>query len=262
MDCHLVDAFAAGPFTGNPAAVCLLDGERATSWMQALAAELNQSETAFLRRRDDGGWDLRWFTPRVEVDLCGHATLAAAQVLFELGREPGASVAFHTRSGILTCRRLDGDALGLDLPLIPTLAVAPPEDLDHLLGARLIGAWTAGPDLIVEVDDAATVRGLRPDLVALADLDLRGVGVTAAGDDGIHDCISRFFAPRVGIPEDPVTGSVHAALAPLWCRRLRRETLVAFQASARGGRLDLRVVDDRVHLAGRCHTILRGRIAP
>jgi PhzF family phenazine biosynthesis protein len=261
MQLSLVDAFAAGPFTGNPAAVCVVEKPRADAWMQAFAAEMAQSETAYLEQRGDA-WHLRWFTPQVEVQFCGHATVASAHVLWESGRASGA-ISFHTRAGVLVCTRGDDGRIALDVPLVPMQGVTPPEDIDVWLGARLIGAWQAGSDLIVEVDDAATVRSLRPDLRAMAEAPVRGVLVTAAGDDGVHDCVSRFFAPAVGINEDPATGSVHAAVGPFWAKRLRRSQICAFQASARGGRIDIHLnADDanRVTLLGRAVTVMRGEV--
>lgn len=255
----LIDAFADGPFTGNPAAVCVLSETAASAWMQGLAMELNQAETAFVQRRSDGDWDLRWFTPTTEVDLCGHATLATAHGLWESHLASG-PLRFHTRSGILTCRP-DGDGVAMDFPAIPARPTTPPDDLDVAVGARLIAVWQAGPDLLVEVDDAATVRDLQPDLAAIATLPVRGLIVCARGDDGVHDVVSRFFAPQSGIPEDPVTGSAHCALGPLWSARLRRATVVGRQCSRRGGTVRVTCHGDRVSLSGRARTVLRGTLA-
>jgi PhzF family phenazine biosynthesis protein len=256
----LIDSFADAPFTGNPAAVCILEREADPAWMQGLAAELNQAETAFLRRRGDGGWDLRWFTPTMEVDLCGHATLASAHGLWESGRDTAAVLRFHTRSGVLACSRR-GDAVAMDFPATAVRATTPPEDLEVAVGARVTGVHAAGPDLLVEVDDAATVRDLQPDLAAVAALPIRGLIVTAVSDDQRWHFVSRFFAPQSGIPEDPVTGSAHCALAPFWGARLRRDALSGRQCSRRGGTVGMVLGGGRVELLGTARTVLRGALA-
>ena len=211
----LVDAFTGAPFAGNPAAVCLLDRERDAAWMQAVAAEMNQSETAFLHRPGgDGDWVLRWFTPAVEVDLCGHATLAAAHVLWrECGLDDGV-LHFRTRGGRLSAER-DGAAIALDFPADPPAPIDPPAALAAALrtGPRWVGRGRVG--WLVHVDDAERVRRLQPDMARLAALDAALVMVTAAGDGPDHDFVSRVFAPRVGIPEDPVTGAAHCCLGPV-----------------------------------------------
>jgi PhzF family phenazine biosynthesis protein len=252
----LVDAFTDGPFTGNPAAVCLPDSAVDAHWMQAVAAEFNQAETAFLRPRADG-WELRWFTPTVEVDLCGHATLAAAHALWSEGLLPRSATArFHTRSGEL-CARTDGDAVTLDFPAVAMTACAPPEGLIDALGVQPLSVFRAGPDYVVEAHDADAVRGAQPDLNALAAIAARGIGVTAQGD-ATCDVASRFFAPASGIPEDAVTGSLHCALGPFWARRLRRSTLRCRQWSRRGGLLQVTPSGDRVALQGTASTVLQG----
>ncbi len=256
----LIDAFADGPFTGNPAMVCVLERPAEAPWMQSVAAELNQAETAFVSRRADGDWDLRWFTPAVEVELCGHATLATAHGLWEQRLAAAdLTLRFHTLSGVLACRRRDL-AVAMDFPAVPVRPAAPPDDLEGALGARALGVHRAGPDLLVEVDDAETVRALQPDLTALAALPLRGVIVTAASDDARWHFVSRFFAPRSGIPEDPVTGSAHCALGPFWGARLRRSALSGRQCSRRGGTVDLVLAGDRVELVGRARTVMRGEL--
>lgn len=257
----LVDAFADRPFAGNPAAVCLLAAAADHAWMQRVASEMNQAETAFVVARDGGGFDLRWFTPTVEVDLCGHATLASAHALWETGRlDPGAEARFLTRSGWLACRR-DGARIAIDLPARPARAAAPPvDDLADRLGARLLWAGTTGSDWLVELDDAATVRDLAPDLRRLAEIPARGLIVTAASDDPAYDFVSRFFAPASGIDEDPVTGSAHACLGPFWGRRLGRRELVGWQASRRGGVVVVNLMGDRVELRGSAVTVLRGEL--
>jgi len=255
-----VDAFTSEPFRGNPAAVCLLDGtDRDDGWMQDVAAEMNLSETAFLEPRD-GGFGLRWFTPVTEIDLCGHATLASAHVLWE-EKEADGRLRFETRSGALFAER-DGDGIGLDFPAVPATAVVPAEVLAGLaeaLGIEPVWVGSNGFDLLVEVADATTVRRLAPDIGAIGALPVRGVMVTAV-DDRDCDFVSRFFGPAVGIDEDPVTGSAHCCLGPYWADRLGRTELVGYQASARGGRVGVRVRGDRVVLVGKAVTILRGEL--
>ncbi len=255
----LVDAFAERPFTGNPAAVCLPPAGVGTDWMQAVAGEMNQAETAFVMQRADGDWELRWFTPIVEVDLCGHATLAAAQVLWGEGLQPRTQVVrFHTRSGLLTATA-QGERIVLDFPEVAMTPCAPPEGLIGALGVQPLSVWRAGPDLVIEAHDAATVEDTRPDIAALAAIPCRGVAVTAAGQ-GDHHVVSRFFAPASGIPEDAVTGSLHCALGPYWSRRLRVPVLRCRQASARGGLLEVEPRGDRVLLGGTAVTVMEGRL--
>lgn len=255
----LVDAFAERPFTGNPAAVCLPQAGVGAQWMQAVAGEMNQAETAFVVPRADGDWDLRWFTPTVEVDLCGHATLAAAQVLWSEGRLPRTQVArFHTRSGVLTATAL-GERIVLDFPAVAMRPTAPPEGLIGALGVQPLTVWRAGDDLVIEAHDAATVEDTRPDLTALAAIPCRGVAVTAAGIGDDH-VVSRFFAPAVGIPEDAVTGSLHCAIGPYWSRRLRQPILRCRQASARGGLLVVEPRGERVLLGGTAVMVMAGHL--
>ena len=252
----VVDAFTAEAFRGNPAAVCVLGGGDwpADAWMQALAAEMNLSETAFVRPRPDGDHDLRWFTPAVEVDLCGHATLASAHVL-------GGAVRFQTRSGLLTCDEAEGGWIEMDFPALPGTPAAVDQALLRALGTSDVYTVTSTRhDLLVEVGTAADVRGLRPDMGALATLAVRGVIVTAPGDRSGIDCVSRFFAPRAGIPEDPVTGSAHCALAPFWGERLGRSVLVGEQASARGGIVRMSIDGGRVRLGGQAVTVWSGTL--
>jgi predicted PhzF superfamily epimerase YddE/YHI9 len=254
-----VDAFTDQPFAGNPAAVCLLDEERDDSWMQSVAAEMNLSETAFVRRLADG-FQLRWFTPAIEVDLCGHATLASAHALWAAGvvgaDEP---IRFHTRSGVLTASR-DGELIRLDFPATPAAACSPPDGLLEAVGARptWVGKTISGTFLLLT--SAGAVRSLRPDFRALKGTGVRSVIVTAASDDRRFDFISRFFAPTAGIDEDPVTGSAHCCLGPFWGDRLGKSELVAFQASARGGIVHVEVRGDRVILGGRAVLVLRGEL--
>ena len=256
-----VDAFTAEPFRGNPAAVCVLERPRQDSWMGAVAREMNLAETAFLHPESDG-WRLRWFTPRVEVDLCGHATLASAHVLWEDGHLPPDRMAqFYTRSGPLSALR--GDIwIAMDFPATIATRVSPPEGLLEALG---IGAPVATArsrfDWLVEVTDEALVRSLAPDFSRLRHVNARGVIVTARARDGAeHDFVSRFFAPAVGVDEDPVTGSAHCTLAPWWAARLGRTDLVGYQASERGGTVRVALDGERVRLSGRAVTVLRGEL--
>lgn len=255
-----VDAFAERPFTGNPAGVCLLESEPPAPWMQSVAAEMNLAETAFLWPRE-GGYSLRWFTPTVEVDLCGHATLASAHILWEVGRvdlrEP---IRFSTRSGVLTCTR-NGSLIEMDFPAEPASAVTPPPELILALGKYPIWSGKNRMDYLLELKSEEAVRELTPDLVALAQLPSRGVIVTAASDKPGIDFVSRFFAPQSGVPEDPVTGSAHCALGPYWSERFGKHSLVGFQASVRGGRVEVRVEDSRVILGGAAVTVFGGEMS-
>ena len=249
-------------FRGNPAAVCLLDTPHSTEWMQNVAAEMNLSETAFVEPRADG-YNLRWFTPLAEVNLCGHATLATAHALWESGRKPLTEpLHFHTRSGVLTATH-DGQWIELNFPVVAPEPVASPAGLIEGLGltaseVRYVGR--GGTDYVVEVDTEARVRELRPDFVRLASVECRGVTVTAASVDGACDFVSRFFAPKVGINEDPVTGSAHCRLVPYWSAKLGRVTMLAHQVSARGGVLLVKLDGDRVRMAGQAITVLRGEL--
>src|SRR6266513_2114730 len=245
-----VDAFTSKPFSGNPAAVCMLPKPAEPAWMLNVAREMNLAETAFLVKQRDG-YDLRWFTPSVEVDLCGHATLASAHVLWEDGHlKPDAQARFHTKSGLLTADRRDA-WIELDFPATPAAAAPPPAGLSDAIGATAQFVGRSKFDYLVELESEDVVRRLDPDMGAIARIDARGVIVTSR-TDGIHqyDFVSRFFAPRAGVPEDPVTGSAHCALAPYWSGKLGKKELVAYQASARGGELRLRLAGDRVRLGG------------
>jgi PhzF family phenazine biosynthesis protein len=257
-----IDAFADRPFTGNPAAVCLLNHEIEAGWMQSVAAEMNLSETAFVRPRDDG-FELRWFTPDVEVELCGHATLASAHALWsEQMVDSAQPIRFHTQSGLLSCRR-DGELIELDFPATPPQQSDPPEGLAEVLGVTAEFAGRSRFDQLLVVDTESVVRDLRPDFSALRRFPMRGLIVTSRADDSEFDFVSRFFAPRVGVDEDPVTGSAHCCLGPYWGQRLGKTQMTAFQASPRGGSIRVRLRGDRVLLAGQAVTMVRGElIAP
>jgi len=251
-----VDSFTNRPFAGNPAAVCILPKAADPAWMLNVAREMNLAETAFLVPQRDG-YDLRWFTPSVEVDLCGHATLASAHVLWEDGHlKPGVQARFHTKSGLLTADQRDS-WIELDFPATPASQAEPPAGLMEALGAKPRFVGRSRFDYLVELEDEATVRRLDPDLGAVARVKSRGVIVTSHANNGQYDFISRFFAPQSGVPEDPVTGSAHCALAPYWSEKLGKKELMAFQASARGGELRLRLEGDRVRLGGQAVTVLR-----
>lgn len=254
-----VDAFAGQRFGGNPAAVCLLEGPADERWMQGLAGELGLSETAFVWPEGESR-RLRWFTPTTEIDLCGHATLAAAHVLREEGlARPGDVLAFRTRSGDLTAR-VDEGAVELDLPADPPESVPVPRT--HGLGVPVCGAASGSLSLVLEVADAATLRSIAPDRDAIAALHRRAVVVTAPGDRSGVDYVVRVFGPRVGIDEDPVTGSAQCTLGPLWTERLGHRPLEVVQESARGGRLRVTVIGDRVKVAGAAATVLSGTVSP
>ncbi|HUB80113.1 MAG TPA: PhzF family phenazine biosynthesis protein [Bryobacteraceae bacterium] len=250
-----VDAFTNKPFGGNPAAVCVLAEPASDDWMRNVAREMNLSETAFLTPHD-GGYRLRWFTPAVEVDLCGHATVASAHVLWQDGHlKPGQQARFHTRSGLLLADRR-GDWIELDFPSkTVTIATPPPELLPSLGVPQAAFVGKNAFDYLVEVDSEATLRALSPDHSTLRQIPVRGVIVTARGG-GEYDFVSRFFAPGSGIDEDPVTGSAHCALGPYWGKHLGKKNMLAFQASARGGIVRVRLEGDRVLLGGQAVTVM------
>jgi PhzF family phenazine biosynthesis protein len=254
-----VDAFTDRPFSGNPAAVCILPELREEAWMQDVAREMNLSETAFLLRRKDG-FDLRWFTPAVEVDLCGHATLASAHILWETGELGDAQEGrFHTRSGLLRAVR-EGDWIQLDFPATPDDAAEPPEGLIRALGLSPPYVGRSRFDYLVEAASEEAVRNLSPDFTALRSVETRGVIVTSGSDSPEYDFVSRFFAPGAGIDEDPVTGSAHCCLGPFWSRKLGKGELVGYQASARGGVVRVRMAGDRVLLGGKAVTVMRAEL--
>ncbi len=254
-----IDAFASSPFEGNPAAVCLLPEYPGDDWLQALAVEMNLSETAFLKQREDG-FDLRWFTPQAEVELCGHATLASAHFLWQEGLlEESETARFHTLSGQLTaCRREEW--IEMDFPAAPPEATEAAPELSRSLGVDPLFVGRNRFDYIVEVESEEVLRAASPDFKLLAKVAERGVMITCLAEAPEYDFVSRFFAPAVGVDEDPVTGSAHCCLAPFWSDRLSRETLVGYQASRRGGVVRTRVEGGRVLLGGRAVTVLTGRL--
>jgi PhzF family phenazine biosynthesis protein len=253
-----VDAFTDHPFAGNPAAVCFLPSWKDDGWLRGVAREMNLSETAFLVKQSDH-FDLRWFTPQVEVDLCGHATLASAHVLWQDRRASGTQISFSTRSGILKAIRRATD-IELDFPLTP---VEPAEAPPGLLPALSITAKYVGKsrfDYLVEVDSEAVLRGIAPDFMNLKAVSARGIIVTSRSADPRFDFVSRFFAPASGVDEDPVTGSAHCCLGDFWSKRLGRTEFVAFQASARGGVVNVRVTKNRAFLGGKAVTVAKGEL--
>jgi PhzF family phenazine biosynthesis protein len=261
MRIRIIDAFADGPFTGNPAGVVLLDRDDwpDEQWMRDVAMELNQAETAFAHplTQSDADWALRWLTPVSEVDLCGHATLAAAHAI------GAATIRFATRSGVLTATVKADGSITLDFPVNRPVPAPIDPEIAKALGAQVQAAYTTGAlgDLLVELDDEETVRGLKPDLLALSKIDVRGVIVTARSTaNGSYHFVSRFFGPAVGVPEDHVTGSAHTALMPLWASRLGKTTLTGLQASPRTGLVHCVLTGERVELTGRAVTVLDGQL--
>jgi PhzF family phenazine biosynthesis protein len=254
----LVDAFADRPFAGNPAGVCILETHVDAAWMQAVAAEMNQAETAFVHSRGDGDWDLRWFTPAVEVDLCGHATLASAHVLWTTSRVPrDRAIRFHTRSGVLTCTSA-GDRIEMDFPAEPAAAIEATAEEAFALGASPVFVGKNRMDMLVVLATADEVRRLSPDLGLVAKIKSRGVIVTARSDAPEADFVSRFFAPQSGVAEDPVTGSAHCCLGPYWQAQLGKDVMIGYQASRRGGTVHVRCTGKRVVLGGKAITIVEG----
>ncbi len=253
-----IDAFAERPLTGNPAAIVPLDMWLDDALMQQIAAENNQSETAFFVAQGES-FGLRWFTPNVEVALCGHATLAAGDAVFRFLRPKARVVRFETKSGTLTVERRDDGLLVMNFPATPPRRNDPaPAALVKGLGHAPVEAW-AGPDHIAVFENAAIVRALKPDLAVLETLDLRGVVATALGEGGV-DYVLRFFAPKNAVPEDPVTGNAQTALVPYWAKRLGKDRLSVRQLSARGGSMSCALVGDRIEIAGRCALYLDGVI--
>jgi len=255
------DVFTDTPFSGNPAAVCLVTEPRDDQWMQHVAREMNLSETAFVFQQDNL-FHLRWFTPLVEVNLCGHATLASAHVLWEAGYlNQEQAVQFHTRSGVLTVQQTKGEKglLELDFPSRSVEATEMLPDLVRALNIPIVSTWKAANMVyLVEADTEQTVRTMHPDIGVLAHLPVRSVIVTSRSSTNAYDFVSRYFAPRLGIDEDPATGFAHCYLGPFWSQRLEKKSLLAYQASSRGGRLHLRVQEKSVYLSGHVTTVFRG----
>jgi PhzF family phenazine biosynthesis protein len=260
VEIYQIDAFTDRPFKGNPAAVCVLLEPRDETWMQNVAKEMNLSETAFLHRQEDG-FNLRWFTPAVEIELCGHATLASAHILWETGLlNEQEQARFHTLSGLLTATRR-GEEIKLNFPARPDEPVSAPPGLIDALSIVPKYVGKTKHDYLLELDSEEAVRTLSPDFAMLRALSIRGIMVTSVAETEGFDFVSRFFAPGAGIDEDPVTGAAHCCLGPFWSRRLGKDELVAYQASARGGVVRVRVEGERVILGGQAVTVLRGELS-
>jgi PhzF family phenazine biosynthesis protein len=263
VEIHTVDAFTSEPFAGNPAGVCLLEDARSDRWLQAVAAEMTLSETAFLWA-DGDAWRLRWFTPKVEVPLCGHATLASAHLLLETGRARGGAIRFATQSGELRAERAADGWIELDLPAFRAEPALLPANVAVLLGAMPLEASTVerlnGTSWLCEMETERDVRGLRPDPRALLAAGVPSLMLTTRGDGSGFDFVSRYFAPGFGVDEDPVTGAAHCALGPYWAKKLGKTELLAYQASVRGGVVGLRVQGDRVVLRGQAVTVVSGKL--
>jgi PhzF family phenazine biosynthesis protein len=259
MKLYQVDAFSPEPFAGNPAAVCMLQGPADESWMQNVAREMNLSETAFLFREGDG-FNLRWFTPAVEVNLCGHATLASAHILWEEGILAREEIAhFSTKSGLLKAA-IKGEWIELDFPLRSTEEAAAPPHLIKALGVIPVFLGKCDHDYLVEIGTEEQVRAMKPDFALLMEVDAHGIMVTASASTPGIDFVSRYFAPREAINEDPVTGSAHCGLGPYWKGKLGKNKLVAFQASERGGLVRVLAGNERVFLSGQAVTIMKGTL--
>ncbi len=254
-----VDTFTFRPFQGNPAGVCILTHPKVDSWMLNIAAEMNLPETSFIIRSANG-YNLRWFTPTAEVDLSGRGTLASAHIIWEAGlaREEE-SIVFQTKSGTLTCQRRD-DSIVMDFPLLPERQADPPAALVRSIGTPGVYVGLCGQDILVEVGSEQAVQEIRPDYSAMLELPMRGVIVTGRADTQEFDFVSRFFAPKIGIEEDDVTGSTHCCLASYWSKRLGKNELVARQVSERGGVVGMRVAGERVELLGEAITVMKGDI--
>ena len=257
LDYCVVDAFTSKPFAGNPAAVYILDRQLEEHTMSLIAREMNLSETAFPLRISPGVFKLRWFTPEVEVALCGHATLASAHAIWEQG-EKSEVLSFHTLSGVLEAKRLSDGWIALNFPATPAVETDAPDGLLEALGCQAKWVGRSRHDYLVEVESEATVRALNPDHTALKKLPVRGIMVTAASSE--FDFVSRFFAPGSGVTEDPVCGSAHCALSPYWSQRLGKSRLHAYQASQRGGELRLEMLGDRIQIEGQAVTTSTGRL--
>lgn len=257
---YQVDAFTDQPYKGNPAAVCLLNESRDDAWLQAVAGEMNLSETAFLLPEKDG-YRLRWFTPKNEVKLCGHATLASAHILYEEKLlEFARKARFYTLSGLLTASYHDDGLIELNFPVTPVHPCASPTGLTEALGIQPIFVGRGDEDYLIEVASEKEVKEATPDFGRLIQVPCRGVIITALSESGDYDFVSRFFAPNVGINEDPVTGSAHCRLTPYWQAKLKKTEFVACQASERGGFLRVAADRDRVRIGGKAVTVLKGEL--
>ena len=263
MTVTTIDAFADRPFTGNPAAVCVLDRPAPDEWMQALAGEMNLAETAFVEPGADGAFGLRWFTPTVEVDLCGHATLASAHLLYESGRlGPDDDARFDTRSGRLTVRTSGAGQYVMDFPATPPEATDLPDGFARAFGVEPVWAGRSRFDWFAVLESEAEVRALAPSAADVAALGMRGVIVTARAERNGADVVSRFFAPNAGVVEDPVTGSAHCAIGPYWAGEMGTDTVVCYQASERGGTVRVRMRGNRIDLEGGAVTVYRADLSP
>ncbi|TDX44502.1 PhzF family phenazine biosynthesis protein [Orenia marismortui] len=259
MKIYQVDAFTDKAFKGNPAAVCILSELKEDSWMQNVAGEMNLSETAFLYKEKEG-YNLRWFTPKHEEDLCGHATLASAYVLWETQRVgEDEEIYFNTRSGVLTAKK-NKEWIELNFPIEAEKEVETPDMLIKALGIKPKYIGRNRLDFLVEVESEEIVRNIKPDFKLLESVKTRGVIVTSKSSSEKYDFVSRFFAPEVGVNEDPVTGSAHCCLAPFWKKKLKKDEFLAYQASERGGMIKVRLEKDRVYLNGKAVMILDGRL--
>ncbi len=259
MNFWTVDAFTNEPFKGNPAGVCLLEKFPPTDLMQKIAAEINLSETVFVVAKTNGHYDVRWFTPTIEVELCGHATLAAAHILWNELNVEGKTLYFDSHSGVLMAEQTE-EGITLNFPAYLSDPMAIPDGLAESLGVAPVCVSKAHDDCLVELHTIEEVINLQPDIAGLNQIDCRGIIITADGDsDSSYDFVSRFFAPRVGISEDAVTGSAHCKLAPYWAERLGRNELIAYQASKRGGIIKVRYDHNRVYLTGQAITIFKGK---
>ena len=257
MKIYQVDAFTEKPFKGNPAAVCILEENKPEEWMQEVAGEMNLHETAFLFSMNQG-YGLRWFTPNSEVDLCGHATLACAHILWEKGYlKKNQEANFHSKSGLLTAKLTEG-WIQLNFPATPEEKIDAPEELIEALDINPVYVGKNIFDYLVEVDSEEIVKNLKPDFMKLMKVRARGVIVTAKSTE--YDFVSRFFAPEIGIFEDPVTGSAHCCLGPYWMKRLGKDSLYAYLASERGGVLKVQVAGERVLIMGKAVTVLEGEL--
>lgn len=251
INIQTVDAFTDKPFSGNPAGVCVMEEFLDEKLMQKIAFEMNLSETAFLEKRDDGSYNLRWFTPEAEVDLCGHATLASSHIIWETGKEDKSStLQFHTRSGVLKANYKNGE-IELNFPAIESDQADIPEGLTKALGVKPVSNHKTQWYYIAELDSEETVRNVKPDFDMLESLDTWGTIITAKASTAGYDFVSRFFAPLKGVKEDPVTGSAHCALGPYWMKKIGKNSFKAYQASKRGGDIGVRVEEERIFLTGK-----------